>query len=80
MDQNLFNSIQNNFRNFLSKKNSHSQTKPLVTEQITDEQLPIELIEMEKTYGFGSGDCEIGYKMMVTDKHGKKSYKIFPPQ
>lgn len=81
MDQNLFNSIQNNFKNFLSKKDSRPQSKKLVTEQIiSEEQSPIELIGMEKTYGFGSDDCEIGYKMMVIDKYGRKSYKILPPR
>ncbi len=73
MNQQSFNSIQNNFRKFLgSKLHPIEEKKTPVTKP-----LPSRTIEpMEQTHGFGSDDCEIGYKVSYRDSKGIQRYRI----
>jgi len=74
MDQKSFSTIQNNFRKFLNEKTHPPTEMPLLTSVTHNPNQKIE--RMEKTRIFGKDDCEIGYKISFTDKHGKRTTKI----
>jgi len=76
MEQSSFNSIQNNFRKFL-KGNLHPVVEPKKSPPVHNLNQRVE--RMEKTNVFGKDDCEIGYKISVTDCNGKRTTKIVAP-
>lgn len=74
MNQESFNTIQNNFKKFL-----RNESHPIKEMSHPITHLPDQRIErMEKTYAFGREDCEIGYKISITDEHGNRTTKIVP--
>jgi hypothetical protein len=73
MEQQSFNSIQNNFRKFLGTKLHPIEEKRIPVIRPTSSH---QLEPMEKTIGFGNDDCEIGYRVSYTDSNGVSRYRI----
>ena len=68
MNQQLFNTIQRNFKKFLNgKSNPGVAVKPIQTPNVRNRRI----VEMERTCAFGSQDEGIGYKISSIDSNGK---------
>lgn len=76
MEQKDFNSIQSNFKKFLSEK-THPTTKEVIKEEVQAPTHKRLIVEIEKTTCFGSEDAEIGYEVSWTGKDGKPRRKLY---
>ena len=76
MEQKDFNSIQANFKKFLTEK-IHPSPKKVITEELQPKPSKRLITEIEKTTCFGSEDAEIGYEVSWTGKDGKVRRKLY---
>jgi len=72
MEQKLFNTIQRNFKKFLNGKSNSVVVKPIRHPKVPNRRI----MEMERTYAFGSQDDGIGYKISSMNNNGKTTTKI----
>jgi len=78
MEQTHFNTIQNNFKRFLTEKIHTSPKKKIITEHSVSCTNDTETINLERTNGFGKDDDEVGYKISFVDRNGNRKTKIVP--
>jgi len=77
MEQASFNSIQGNFKKFLSNKLHPASVIQEKKEPIQSSSNLNQRVErIERTNAFGREDCEIGYKISFTDKNGNKKTQM----
>ena len=78
MEQTHFNTIQNNFKQFLTEKIHPSPKKKIIAEHSVSCTNDTSVVNLERTNGFGRENCEVGYKISFIDSNGVRKTKIVP--